>query len=443
MNHRDINWAQAFRELKDRPDKAKAGSEEARALWNEKAPSFARKPSRSDYINQLIGLLELDELKDRPDKAKAGSEEARALWNEKAPSFARKPSRSDYINQLIGLLELERSDSVLDVGCGSGTLAIPLAALGHAVVALDFSPVMLDELEQSASEESIGAKRIHPGDAADGPVRLPAGGSIATLERSWQQSWADIPIADITVSSRSLITEDLADSVRKLEEHARKRAFITVGAGSLPYRDHAILSAMGRSDEVAMDPTELICLVNYLFSLGRLPRISYISFTRVWGRDTREMLVDAVKSVAMDPTELICLVNYLFSLGRLPRISYISFTRVWGRDTREMLVDAVKSSHAPRTPHEEKALERYLAEHVICNEESGLWGRDTREMLVDAVKSSHAPRTPHEEKALERYLAEHVICNEESGQYELDRPRVDRWACVSWDVPNRCATRIC
>ncbi len=305
MNHRDINWAQAFRELKDRPDKAKAGSEEARALWNEKAPSFARKPSRSDYINQLIGLL-----------------------------------------------ELERSDSVLDVGCGSGTLAIPLAALGHAVVALDFSPVMLSELEQSASEENIVAKRIHPGDAADGPVCLPAGGSIATLERSWQQSWADIPIADIAVSSRSLITEDLADSVRKLEEHARKRAFITVGAGSLPYRDHAILSAMGRSDEVAMDPTELICLVNYLFSLGRLPRISYISFTRFWGRDTREM-------------------------------------------------------------------------------------------LVDAVKSSHAPRTPHEEKALERYLAEHVICNEESGQYELDRPRVDRWACVSWDVPNRCATRIC
>ncbi|HMO01088.1 MAG TPA: class I SAM-dependent methyltransferase [Miltoncostaeaceae bacterium] len=52
---------------------------------------------------------------------------------------------------------------VLDLGCATGRVAIPLARDGHEVWALDRAPAMLDELRRRlAREDPAVAARVHP-----------------------------------------------------------------------------------------------------------------------------------------------------------------------------------------------------------------------------------------------------------------------------------------
>lgn len=57
-----------------------------------------------------------------------------------------------------GLLRPGRKD-ILDVGCGPGTMALPLAAAGHNVIALDWCRPMLDNLERGAAGRGLDRVR--------------------------------------------------------------------------------------------------------------------------------------------------------------------------------------------------------------------------------------------------------------------------------------------
>ena len=277
------------------------------------------------------------------------------MWDKKASSFANKPKRSDYINQLIEKLNLSPKETVFDMGCGSGTLSIPLALLGHQVCAVDFSTAMLEELAIAAASQgasvreggalsrtAFAAKRESPNVSSVNPSSC-CGGVVETFERSWQQDWSYLPICDVAVSSRSFITNDIADGIAKLEAHATSRVAVTTGAGDLPYKDHRVAQAMGQSVNEFMDPQQLVCLISYLFSIGRLPRVSYIEFP-------------------------------------------------------------------------------------------GVWHRSTREELIASITRSHEPANEKERAALDAYLERHIVFNENEQRFELDYPRMDRWAYVEWPL---------
>jgi 2-polyprenyl-3-methyl-5-hydroxy-6-metoxy-1,4-benzoquinol methylase len=73
----------------------------------------------------------------------------------------------DAIADLTGALQREQLD-VLDVGGGTGGIAVPLAEMGHRVTVVDTSPDSLAALERRAADAGVTA-RVHglQGDAAN------------------------------------------------------------------------------------------------------------------------------------------------------------------------------------------------------------------------------------------------------------------------------------
>ncbi|HEY1962402.1 MAG TPA: class I SAM-dependent methyltransferase [Rhizomicrobium sp.] len=100
------------------------------------------------------------------------------------------------IAKVIDLVGLEAGDTVLDLGCGPGTLAIPFAAHGMRVMAIDPEPEMLKAARQAAEEAGVDVD-IREGSSFDmpsgiGPFRL------VTMGRSfhWMERTATLTILD-------------------------------------------------------------------------------------------------------------------------------------------------------------------------------------------------------------------------------------------------------
>lgn len=207
-------------------------------------------------------------------------------WNEEsADASGHRAHAADkpdpYMTQLLEKLPLAPGESVLDVGSGTGRLAVPLAKAGHRVYALDFSELMLSKLDHRAAGEGV---------------------SIETFLFSWDDDWRGVPVADVAIASRSLITDDLPHALNNLEGHARSRIVVTSAAAESPWRDRSFLTALGRRQEAASTDTSFDLIVEYLVSMGRDPRIDYIRYPRRWRAGSRGELVDILIRVVPDMT---------------------------------------------------------------------------------------------------------------------------------------------
>ena len=78
-----------------------------------------------------------------------------SVWDERAASFAGRNKHAAFEEQCLRLIAARPGWTVLDVGAGPGTLAIPLAAQVRHVTCMDFSAAMLSEAKRRAEEEQI------------------------------------------------------------------------------------------------------------------------------------------------------------------------------------------------------------------------------------------------------------------------------------------------
>lgn len=202
------------------------------------------------------------------ERQKRDNLEDAAYWNKKAQRFTATCQRSPYAQEYLRLAAVRPGESVIDMGCGSGTLALPLASEGHAVVACDISTGMLERLTEQAQASGVADR-------------------IDARELSWLASWDDLPVADVFLASRSLYTGDLYQTILKIEQHARRRVCLTVSTKDGPAHDGTMLRAIGCQTPVK---EEYVYIANLLMQMGRYPELAYISHVKPVFGDTPEQV---------------------------------------------------------------------------------------------------------------------------------------------------------
>ena len=189
-------------------------------------------------------------------KKKSYKRKKKKDWNKRAASFAKRTADSDFSTLFIEKMNPDPAWSVLDIGCGPGTLAIPLAQGGVHVTALDSSDGMLEQLRMRQQKEDIT--------------------SITPVHASWTDSWQDIGLVrhDVTIAARSLAVTNLRAGLEKLQRYATKKVFIADRVGAGPF-DPDLFLAIGRDFDPGPD---FIFTVNILFQMGITPRVDYLEF---------------------------------------------------------------------------------------------------------------------------------------------------------------------
>ena len=162
-------------------------------------------------------------------------------------------SDSQYVRQFVASLDLSDCATLLDVGCGPGTIALTVAPRLEHVYGLDYSPGMLAAFAEEARTRGLTA--------------------ATPILRAWEDDWSDVPVCDIVVASRSTAVPDLEAAILKLGSKARKRVYMSYPAdGRLPGDD--VRHAVGRAGASAPD---YLCVVGILHHLGFHPTVGYLT----------------------------------------------------------------------------------------------------------------------------------------------------------------------
>lgn len=76
-------------------------------------------------------------------------------WDSVAKDFGKWLENDDYPDVLLREMRLSSNDTVLDIGCGEGTITRKIAKKAKSVTGIDKSELMLEELNKKAEEERI------------------------------------------------------------------------------------------------------------------------------------------------------------------------------------------------------------------------------------------------------------------------------------------------
>lgn len=190
----------------------------------------------------------------REHMARAVRREKRAAdWDARAGRMSQGVFTGTYVESFVARLDLTGCETLLDVGCGPGTIALTVAPRLAHVVGLDFSQGMIDVFTENTRARGVT--------------------NATSLLRAWEDSWDDVSPCDVVVASRSSQVADLEAALLKMNAHARRRVYLTYKVGGR-FLDDSVYEALGREDEPLPD---YIYVLNILHRHGIHPRLDYIA----------------------------------------------------------------------------------------------------------------------------------------------------------------------
>lgn len=147
-------------------------------------------------------------------------------------------------------------ETVLDMGCGFGTLALPLAAAGAHVLAVDNSPGMLGLLKVRSEEKTRSALMIR----------------LCDFETF--SSGPEFDLATAACFPPVLSPE----SISRLEKWSRRHVAVVIGTGTetFPFRRDLWMAIMG--DSLPSGRFHFIHFMGWLAASGRRPNLQHVRF---------------------------------------------------------------------------------------------------------------------------------------------------------------------
>ena len=174
-------------------------------------------------------------------------------WDARAVARSRREKGSDYVREFLARVDFAGVKTALDMGCGSGNLAVPLAQRLDKVWACDFAPGMLRLLKAAAAEAGVADK-------------------ISARRLAWDDDWTRVPRADLVICSRAMDAEDMQRALGKMCAKAKVRCCVTLHAGGF-FLDGELRTVLRRP---AVPRPGWLYAVNMLAQMGYLPRVDYL-----------------------------------------------------------------------------------------------------------------------------------------------------------------------
>ena len=156
-----------------------------------------------DEFTPLLTTTDWNEEWKELQKVRRHADDA-AFWDKRSATFTHQDAPNLYVEKFLEYLDILPGETVFDMGCGTGALAVPLGEAGHKVVAADFSQGMLDQMQARLDE--AGVRTVFP--------------KLMSWEDDWPAFGVREGMTDVAIASRSIATADLRDALLRLTSGA-------------------------------------------------------------------------------------------------------------------------------------------------------------------------------------------------------------------------------
>lgn len=170
------------------------------------------------------------------------------MWDRRAKRFSESVRRTDRAQRVIQKIKPNPEDTILDIGAGPGTLAIPLGKILEHVTTIEPSKGMLECLRENAQMEGLA--------------------NITFINKKWEdvKLGKDIGKHDIAIASHSLVMTDIKEALSKMNEAVKRSVYLLTIAGRQTWGYGEIWSKL-YGEEFVPGP-DYIYIVNVLYQMG-------------------------------------------------------------------------------------------------------------------------------------------------------------------------------